>query len=75
MYEQYPFNEQKQQEAKIKVKETDPTWSQFFPVTLLRYARCSVCFTYLSLPTILFLQHYAYFESESVSHSVVSDSL
>ena len=28
MYEQYPISEQKQWEAKIKVKETDPTWSQ-----------------------------------------------
>ena len=36
MYRQYPFNEQKQREAKVKVKETDPTWSQdwLFPVTL-----------------------------------------
>ena len=35
MYRQYPFLEQKQQEAKVKVKETDPTWSQnrLFPVT------------------------------------------
>ena len=35
MYTQYPFSEQKQQEAKVKVKETDPTWSQIwlFPVT------------------------------------------
>ena len=33
MYGQYPFSEQKQPEVKIKVKETDPTWSQFFPVT------------------------------------------
>ena len=36
MYRQYPFSEQKQQEAKVKVKETDPTCSQIwlFPVTL-----------------------------------------
>ena len=33
MYGQYPFSEQKLPEAKIKVKETDTTWSQFFPVT------------------------------------------
>ena len=35
MYRQYPFSEQKQREAKVKVKETDPTWSQIwlFPVT------------------------------------------
>ena len=35
MYRQYPFSEQKQREAKAKVKETDPTRSQilFFPVT------------------------------------------
>ena len=34
-YRQYPFSEQKQQEAKIKVKGTGPTWSQnwLFPVT------------------------------------------
>ena len=25
MYRQYPFSEQKQREAKVKVKETDPT--------------------------------------------------
>ena len=36
MYGQYPFSEQKQWEAKAKLKETDPTWSQvlFFPVTM-----------------------------------------
>ena len=36
MYRQYPFSEQKQQKAKVKVKETDPTCSQIwlFPVTL-----------------------------------------
>ena len=61
--------------AKVKIKETDPTWSPFFSVTLIRCARCSVCFTYLSLPAILFLQHYTYFESESINHSVVSNSL
>ena len=35
MYGQYPFSEQKQWQVKVKVKETDPTWSQilFFPVT------------------------------------------
>ena len=35
MYRQYPFSEQKQQEAKVKVKETDTTYSQIwlFPVT------------------------------------------
>ena len=35
MYRQYPFSEQKQWEAKVKVKETDPACSQilFFPVT------------------------------------------
>ena len=35
MYRQYPFSEQKQWEAKVKVKETDPTCSQIwlFPVT------------------------------------------
>ena len=27
------FRKQKQQEAKVKVRETDPTWSQFFTVT------------------------------------------
>ena len=32
-YGQYNFSERKPQEAKIKVKETDPIWSQFFPVT------------------------------------------
>ena len=39
MYRQYPFSEQKQQEAKVKVKETDPTHSQIwvFPVTLLLF--------------------------------------
>ena len=33
MYVQYPFGEQKHWEAKVKVKETDPKWSQvlFFP--------------------------------------------
>ena len=36
MYRQYPFSEQKQQEAKVKVKETDPTCSQILlsPVVL-----------------------------------------
>ena len=36
MYRQYPFGEQKQREAKVKVKETDPTCSQIwlFPVTI-----------------------------------------
>ena len=36
MYTQYPFSEQKQQKAKVKVKETDPTCSQIWliPVTL-----------------------------------------
>ena len=34
MYGQYPFSEQNQREAKIKVGETDSTWSQFFPVTI-----------------------------------------
>ena len=33
MYGQYPFSKQKQGEAKVKVKETDSTRSQFFPVT------------------------------------------
>ena len=35
MYRQYSFIEKKQQEAKVKVKETDPTYSQilFFLVT------------------------------------------
>ena len=35
MYRQYLFNGQKPWEAMIKVKETDPIWSQifFFPVT------------------------------------------
>ena len=35
MYGQYPFSEEKQWQVKVKVKETDPTWSQilFFPVT------------------------------------------
>ena len=28
MYKQYPLSEQKQPEAKVKVKETDPAWSQ-----------------------------------------------
>ena len=32
MYEQYPFSEQKQQEENVNEKETDPIWSQFFPV-------------------------------------------
>ena len=37
-YKQYPFSEQEQQEAKVKVKETDPTCSQIwtFPVTIQR---------------------------------------
>ena len=37
VYRQYPFSEQKQREAKVKVKETDPTCSQIwlFPVTFL----------------------------------------
>ena len=34
MYEQYPFSEQKQQEENVNEKETDPIWSQFFPVTV-----------------------------------------
>ena len=33
LYRQYPFSEQKQGEAKIKVKETDPTWSQILLLT------------------------------------------
>ena len=35
MYGWFPFREQKQWEAKVKVKETDPTWSQnwLFPIT------------------------------------------
>ena len=34
IYQQYPFSEQKQQEAKVKVKETDPRWTQdwLFPM-------------------------------------------
>lgn len=36
MYRQYPFSEQKELEAKVKVKETDPTGQiLFFPVALL----------------------------------------
>ena len=37
MYRQYPFSEQKQQKATVKVKETDPTCSRIwlFPVTQL----------------------------------------
>ena len=37
MYRQYPFSEQKQWKAKVKVKETDPTCGQIwlFPVTEL----------------------------------------
>ena len=31
MCRQYPFSEQKQWEAKVKVKETDPTCSQIWP--------------------------------------------
>lgn len=34
MYGQYPSNKQKQWEAKLKAKETDPTYSQSFPVTV-----------------------------------------
>ena len=34
MYGQYPSSEQKQWEAKVKLKATDPIWSQFFPVTV-----------------------------------------
>ena len=36
MYRQYPFSEQKQQKAKVKVKETDLTYSQIwlFSVTV-----------------------------------------
>ena len=30
MYGQYPFSEQRQQKAKVKVKGTNPTWSQSF---------------------------------------------
>ena len=30
MYRQYPFSEQKQWGAKVKVKETDPTCSQIW---------------------------------------------
>lgn len=36
MYKQYAFSEKKkkkQWEAKVKVKQTYPTWSQFFPIT------------------------------------------
>ena len=36
MYGQCPFSEQKKWEAKVKVKETDPTWSQFLSVTQAR---------------------------------------
>ena len=38
MDRQYPFSEQKQLEAKFKIKETDTTGSQilFFPVVLAR---------------------------------------
>ena len=35
MYRQYPFSEQEQLEAKVKAKETDPTWSQFSHFTAL----------------------------------------
>ena len=37
MFGQNPFSAQKQGEAKVKVKETDPTCGQilFFPVTTL----------------------------------------
>ena len=37
MYRQYTFSDQKQQKAKVKAKETDPTSSQIwlFPVTKL----------------------------------------
>ena len=36
MYRQHPFSEQKQQKAKVNVKETDPTCSQIwlFPAIL-----------------------------------------
>lgn len=34
MYKQYPFNEQKKWEAKVKVRETDATWSQFFTLII-----------------------------------------
>ena len=37
VYGQYPFSEQKQQEAKVEVKEIDPTWSHFFPIAHTSY--------------------------------------
>ena len=39
MYGQCPFSEQKQSEARVKEKETHPTWSQnsIFPITRLLY--------------------------------------
>ena len=41
MYRQYPFSEQKQRKAKVKVKETDPTCSQIWllPVAI-PYCQC-----------------------------------
>ena len=48
-YRQHHFGDysnEKQQRAKVKVKETDPTWSQilFFPVTLslLKIEQCPI---------------------------------
>ena len=44
MYRQYPFSERKELEAKVKVKETDPTCSKilFFPVALLNHTLLSI---------------------------------
>ena len=48
MYRQYPFSEQKQRKAKVKVKETDPPCSQiwFFPVTRSERVSDSLQVTY-----------------------------
>ena len=47
---QYPFHEQKQQEGKVKVKETDPTWSQncLFPETLPWFGSSFMTWAWLS---------------------------
>ena len=47
MYGQYSFSEQKQQpDAKVKVKETDPTCSQIwlFLVTIVNYLKMYIYF-------------------------------
>ena len=52
LYGQLLFGEQKQEEGKVRVKETGLTWSQFFPVTLRTSSACQGLCWVLKIPPV-----------------------